>query len=294
MRCERPVDGGAQRFVCATHVRCAATGRDSRRDAYAPHRSPAIGLSTEWQYDKIQNRLGRSVRNAEPWRRNRSAVACAGTSCGHPGQRQQNFALEGLINEAAAAAKADPIQFRVEHTTDQRLIDMSERDGQGGRMGVAAFAASRRTKDGEWRGEPGVACASWCAPMRTGSGIAEVSGDSGDRRKVQVTKFTIGVDCGKIINPRQLDRCMKSGVAMGLSEALKEEVTFDKEKVTSTNWSRYKILTMEEMPEIQGGADFARRQGVWKRLRSCERALFRPRWQRRSSMRPECSLAGFH
>ena len=38
---------------------------------------------------------------------------------------------------------------------------------------------------------------------------------------------------------------------MGLSEALKEEVTFDKSKVTSTNWSRYKILTMEEMPEIK-------------------------------------------
>jgi len=56
---------------------------------------------------------------------------------------------------------------------------------------------------------------------------------------------------GKIINPRQLDRCMKSGVVMGLSEALKEEVIFDKSRVTNTNWSSYKILTMEEMPEIQ-------------------------------------------
>jgi nicotinate dehydrogenase subunit B len=44
---------------------------------------------------------------------------------------------------------------------------------------------------------------------------------------------------------------MKSGAVMGLSEALKEEVTFDKSKVTSTNWSRYKILTMEETPEIK-------------------------------------------
>src|SRR5260370_31873931 len=44
---------------------------------------------------------------------------------------------------------------------------------------------------------------------------------------------------------------MKSGVVMGLSEALKEEVTFDKSKVTSRNWDRYKILTMEEMPEIK-------------------------------------------
>ena len=38
---------------------------------------------------------------------------------------------------------------------------------------------------------------------------------------------------------------------MGLSEALKEEVTFDKSRVTSTNWDRYKILTMEEMPEMK-------------------------------------------
>ena len=81
-------------------------------------------------------------------------------------------------------------------------------------------------------------------------GIAEVAVTPA-RAAVQVTKFTIGAECGKVINPRQLDRCMKSGVVMGLSEALKEEVTFDKEKVTSTNWSRYKILTMEEMPEIK-------------------------------------------
>ena len=44
---------------------------------------------------------------------------------------------------------------------------------------------------------------------------------------------------------------MKSGVVMGLSEAPKEEVTFDRSKVRSTNWSRYKILMMEEKPEIQ-------------------------------------------
>jgi CO/xanthine dehydrogenase Mo-binding subunit len=43
---------------------------------------------------------------------------------------------------------------------------------------------------------------------------------------------------------------MKSGVVMGLSETLKEEVNFDTSKVTSTNWDRYKILTMEETPEI--------------------------------------------
>src|SRR5260370_31677388 len=40
------------------------------------------------------------------------------------GQRKQNFAVEGLMNEAAASAGADPIQFRINHITDQRLIDI--------------------------------------------------------------------------------------------------------------------------------------------------------------------------
>jgi CO/xanthine dehydrogenase Mo-binding subunit len=82
------------------------------------------------------------------------------------------------------------------------------------------------------------------------AGVAEVSvvPETGE---VRVLKFTIGLECGKVINPRQLDRCMKSGVVMGLSEALKEEVTFDESRVTSTDWGRYQILTMEETPEIE-------------------------------------------
>jgi hypothetical protein len=41
-----------------------------------------------------------------------------------PGQRHQNFAVEGLMNEAAASAGADTLQFRINHITDQRLIDI--------------------------------------------------------------------------------------------------------------------------------------------------------------------------
>ena len=92
-----------------------------------------------------------------------------------------------------------------------------------------------------------------CIMLRENSywvGIAEVE-VTPSTGLVKVTKFTIGADPGKVLNPRQLGLCMKSGVAMGLSEALKEAVTFDDSKVTSTNWSRYKILTMEEVPEIK-------------------------------------------
>jgi CO/xanthine dehydrogenase Mo-binding subunit len=38
---------------------------------------------------------------------------------------------------------------------------------------------------------------------------------------------------------------------MGIGEALKEEVTFDSARVTSTDWNQYRILTMQETPEVQ-------------------------------------------
>jgi len=209
---------------------------------------PGGWVATEWPYDKIQNRLEDAYGMP-----NLGAESASGGLRGNimrtPGQRQQNFVLEGLLNEAAAAAKADPIAFRLEHTTDQRLIDL---------LKATAKAAEWETrssprKDARKAGTAPVNGRGVCIMIRENAywvGIAEISVVP-DTGMVQVTKFTIGCEPGKIINPRQLGLCMKSGVVMGLSEALKEEVTFDKSRVTSTNWDRYKILTMEEMPEIR-------------------------------------------
>jgi nicotinate dehydrogenase subunit B len=209
---------------------------------------PGNWVATEWAYDKIENRL-EDVYGMPNLAGDSASGGLRGNIMRTPGQRQQNFALEGLINEAAAIADADPIEYRLAHTTDERMINL---------LRATAKAANWETRPSPHRGarrsgNTAVKGRGVCAMIRENAywvGIAEISvlPSSG---QVQVTKFTIGGEPGKIINPRQLDRCMRSGVVMGLSEALKEEVTFDKSKVTGTNWSRYKILTMEEMPEIQ-------------------------------------------
>ncbi len=193
-------------------------------------------IATEWPYDKIQNRLEQA--SAMP-----SLGNLRGLIMRTPGQRQQNFALESLINEAAAAASVDPIQFRLEHTTDQRLIDI---------LNATAKAAGwePRPSPHASAGGAGRGVAIMIRANGYWAGIAEVVVTPATGI-VTVTKFTIGVECGKIINPRQLDRCLKGGIVMGLGEALKEEVTFDTGKITSTDWTRYKILTMQEMPEIK-------------------------------------------
>src|SRR5258705_5284382 len=153
------------------------------------------------------------------------------------------------MNEAAASAAADPIQFRISHITDQRLIDIliATAKPAGWEPRPSPHPRARKT------GNASVTGRGLCIVVRNNAywvGIAEIA-VTPPTGAVQVTKFTIGADCGKIINPRQLDRSMKSGVVMGLSEALKEEVTFDKSQVTSKNWNSYKILTMAEVPEIK-------------------------------------------
>ena len=205
-------------------------------------------IATEWAYDKIEHRFEEAygVPNLGA---DTSAVGLRGLIMRTPGQRQQNFALESVINEAASAAGADPIEFRLQHTTDQRLIDIIHATAKAAAWEPRSspHPQARRT------GKDPVSGRGVSIMVRENSywmGIAEVTVVP-ETGIVQVTHFTIGLECGKIINPRQLERCMKSGVVMGVSEALKEELTFDKGKITSNNWSRYKILTMAETPEVK-------------------------------------------
>jgi CO/xanthine dehydrogenase Mo-binding subunit len=209
---------------------------------------PGGSVATEWPYDKIAKRLEDAygmpnIAGDSPY------GGLRGNIMRTPGQRQQNFALEGFINEAAAAAGADPIEYRLAHTTDERLIKLLHATAEAAKWETRSSPnpQARRT------GSTAVTGRGACIMIRSNAywvGIAEISlvPSSG---AIKVTKFTLGCEPGKIINPRQLDRCMKSGVVMGLSEALKEEVTFDRSRITSTNWSSYKILTMAETPEIK-------------------------------------------
>jgi nicotinate dehydrogenase subunit B len=205
-------------------------------------------LATEWPYDKIEHRL-EQVYSTPNLAADSPFGGLRGLIMRTPGQRQQNFALECLINEAAAAAHADPIQFRLQHTSDPRLITILNATAAAAvwESRPSPHPGARKTGNEPLTGR-GVAIMVRANGYWVGIAEVVVTPATG---VVQVTKFTLGVECGKIINPRQLDRCMHGGVVMGLSEALKEEVTFDKEKVTSTDWRHYKILTMAEMPEIK-------------------------------------------
>ena len=178
-----------------------------------------------------------------------SGVGLRGNIMRTPMQRQHVFALESLVNEAAAAAGVDPIQYRMDHEPFPRLLELMKKTAETAewKPRPSPNPSARRT------GSTPVTGRGMATVMRFGAcwvGIAEVE-VTPSTGQVRVTKFTLGVEPGKIINPTHLKRNMEGGIMMGLGEALKEEVVFDRGKVTSNSWRRYQIPTMADMPEIK-------------------------------------------
>ena len=113
-----------------------------------------------------------------------------------PSQRQSLLALESLLNEAAASAGIDAIQFRLNHTSDRRLIELIERTAEAGgwQSRPSPDPGARRIGDVPVRGR-GMAVV-----YRSGTywvGIAEVA-VTPSTGVVQVRGFTLGIDLGYI------------------------------------------------------------------------------------------------
>jgi CO/xanthine dehydrogenase Mo-binding subunit len=69
--------------------------------------------------------------------------------------------------------------------------------------------------------------------------------------RIKVTNITTAVDPGIVINPRQLQRMAEGGAVMGTSEALHEQVHFNKSTITDHDWVTFPILRMMEVPAIK-------------------------------------------
>lgn len=162
-----------------------------------------------------------------------------------PAQFETTFAMESFIDELAAAAKRDPLEFRLSHLKDPRAI------------GVLKAAAEAYA----WNPRPSSGRAGDGGPLAHGRGIAWVNRDDTrvatiadltvDRNtgRIKVGRVVVAHDCGLVINPDGLRNQIEGNVIQSLSRTLHEEVTFDTAHVTSRDWAGYPILRFEEIPD---------------------------------------------
>jgi CO/xanthine dehydrogenase Mo-binding subunit len=150
---------------------------------------------------------------------------------------QNTFANECFMDELAAAAKADPVEFRLKHLKDPRLIAVLN----------AAVKASGQ-KQGAGRG---VACVNY----EGGNGYAAMVADVDVNRQtgeIRPKRFVVAIDAGAVSNPDGLRNQAEGGVLQGMSRALIEEVKWDSSHITSTDWVSYPVLFLGyEMPEVE-------------------------------------------
>jgi hypothetical protein len=147
------------------------------------------------------------------------------------------FAIESFMDELAAAAGADPVAFRLAHLSDPRArqvltqaADMAGWEARGHRDGIGYGAGVAR-----YSGNAG-----YCAA------VAEVAADT----DIRLRRVWLAVDVGRVINPDGVINQVEGGAVQSASWTLAEQVTFDRDKITSAGWDSYPVLRFTEVPEV--------------------------------------------
>jgi isoquinoline 1-oxidoreductase beta subunit len=148
------------------------------------------------------------------------------------------FVVESFVDELAAAAKRDPVAYRL------ALLDKTPRA-----KAVLALAAEK---------------AGWGTPLpgRVGRGVSlqhvfatylaliaevEVPKDG----SVRVRRVVCAVDCGTVVNPDTVQAQIQSAIIFGITAALHGQITLKDGRVEQTNFDTYQMLRMNEAPAIE-------------------------------------------
>jgi CO/xanthine dehydrogenase Mo-binding subunit len=166
-----------------------------------------------------------------------------------PGRLQNTYANECFMDELAAAANADPLEFRLKYLdpSDKRGIEVLNR--------VAALAkwdkrpSPKRDQSGELITGRGITYCKYELVRTYIAAVAEIElkRSTGD---IRVTKVYLAHDCGQIINPDGVRNQLDGNVIQTVSRTLMEELKYDRSMVTSLDWESYPILRFPQIPEL--------------------------------------------
>jgi CO/xanthine dehydrogenase Mo-binding subunit len=150
------------------------------------------------------------------------------------------FSIESFMDELAALANVDPVEFRLKHLDDARGRDVIEKAAKefGWRKGQQApsdrgygFAFAKYKN-----------LAAYCAIASE----VEVNRETGRARLIRAVA---AVDSGQVVSPDGLINQIEGAIMQSTSWTLYEAVTFDDTRITSIDWQTYPILRFDAVPE---------------------------------------------
>ena len=146
------------------------------------------------------------------------------------------FAYESFMDELAAAANKDPVEYR------RALLTRAPRH-----LRVLNLAAEKAG----WGKAPAGRFHGVALMDGYDTYVAQVSEISIDKDGgVRVHKVACAVDCGMMVNPAIVRAQVESSVAFGLSAAIRSQITLGDGRVLQSNFHDYPVLRMNEMPHV--------------------------------------------
>jgi CO/xanthine dehydrogenase Mo-binding subunit len=153
------------------------------------------------------------------------------------------FAIESFIDELADAAGLDPLELRLRQLADPRarevLVAAAERLGWRSAPRPARSGRGRGLGFARYKNQK-----AWCAVA------VELRVDDASAA-IRIERAVIAVDAGQIVDPEGIVNQLEGGFVQAASWTLREEVRFDRTRVTTTDWQSYPILGFGEIPELE-------------------------------------------
>jgi isoquinoline 1-oxidoreductase subunit beta len=148
------------------------------------------------------------------------------------------FVTESFMDELAAAAKQDPVAYRL------ALLDKTPRA-----KAVLTLAAEKAGWGQKMpsRSGRGVSVQNAFATYMAHVAEVEVAKDG----TVRVRRVVCAVDCGIVVNPDTVRAQIQSAVMFGITAALYGEITVKNGRVEQTNFDSYQMLRIDEAPEVE-------------------------------------------
>ena len=150
------------------------------------------------------------------------------------------FARESFMDDLAQAAKADPLEFRRRHISDDRLRAVLDATADRFRWNEA------REKMTDTRGV-GIACGTDKGAYVATCVEVEVDRQQGEIRVLRVCE---AFECGAIINPANLKIQVEGCVVMGMGGALWEKIHFDNGRILNPGFGKYRVPRFSDVPEL--------------------------------------------
>ncbi len=156
-----------------------------------------------------------------------------------PANNTNTYARDLHLNLMAAKAGEDPLQFRLKHLNDKRMINVLK--------AVAKRFGWQSIKTPSGRGY-GIACG-----IDAGTYVAfmaEVEVDKGSGN-VDVKRVVCAQDMGVVVNPEGATTQMEGCITMGMGYALSEEIHFKDGEIFDLNFDTYTLPTFSWLPKIE-------------------------------------------